>query len=68
MDYSSGEFRCFISGTFYNINYDTVLPNTFGDTFNVTLAGWTTVNLKSATNYIRDIIVSGNTLYLSGQT
>lgn len=60
-----GEFRCFISGTFYNINYDTVLPNTFGDTFNVTLAGWTTVNLKSATNYIRDIIVSGNTLYLS---
>lgn len=60
-----GEFRCYINDTFYNINYNTPMPNSFGETFEVKLAGWTTVTLKTATNYIRDIIVQGNTLYLS---
>lgn len=60
-----GEFRCYINETFYNINYSSVLPNTFGETFTVTLAGWTTVNITPNTNYIRDIHICGNTLYLS---
>lgn len=60
-----GEFRCYINDTFYNINYNTPMPNSFGDEFEVKLSGWTTVTLKVATNYIRDIIVQGNTLYLS---
>lgn len=60
-----GEFRCYISGTFYCITYDTPMPNSFGDTFTVTLASFTTVNLSLDTNYIRDIHISGNTLYLS---
>ena len=60
-----GEFRCFINNTLYTITYDTVLPNSFGDTFDVVLLGWTTVNLGLDTNYIRDMFVSGNTLYLS---
>lgn len=60
-----GEFRVYIADTFYNINYNSVLPNTFGDTFEVTLVGWTTVNLKTSTDYIKDIFIAGNTLYLS---
>lgn len=60
-----GEFRCYISGTFYNINYNTILPNTFGETFTVQLAGWTNVEITPDTNYINDLLVSGNTLYLS---
>ncbi len=60
-----GEFRCYISGTFYCITYDTPMPNSFGDTFTVVLASWTTVNISPDTNYIRDIFISGNTLYLS---
>lgn len=60
-----GEFRCFINNTLYTITYDTVLPNSFGETFDVILLGWTTVNLSLDTNYIRDIFVAGNTLYLS---
>lgn len=64
-----GEFRCYISNTFYNITYNTVLPNTFGDTFEVTLCGWTTVSDKlEATNYITDALVQGNTLYLMTRT
>lgn len=60
-----GEFRVYINNTFYNVNYNSVLPNTFGDTFNVTLVGWTTVNINPTTNYIKDIHIAGNTLYLS---
>ena len=60
-----GEFRCFINDTLYTISYNTVLPNSFGETFDVTLLGWTTVSLSDNTNYIRDIFISGNTLYLS---
>ena len=60
-----GEFRCYISGTAYNINYSSVLPNSFGDTFTVTLATWTSVDISPSTNYIRDALVCGNTLYLS---
>lgn len=60
-----GEFRCYINNTFYCITYDTPMPNSFGDTFSVTLAGWTNVNITETTNYIRDIFISGNTLYLS---
>lgn len=64
-----GEFRCYINNTFYNINYNTVLPNTFGDTFTVTIAGWTTVTEKlEATNYITDALIQGNTLYLMTRT
>lgn len=64
-----GEFRCYISNTFYNITYNTVLPNSFGDTFTVTLCGWTTVsNELEATNYITDALVQGNTLYLMTRT
>lgn len=60
-----GEFRVYIADTFYNINYGSVLPNTFGDVFDVTLCGWTTVDLKTSTDYIKDIFISGNTLFLS---
>lgn len=60
-----GEFRCYINNTFYCITYDTPMPNSFGDTFSVVLAGWTSVSLTDTTNYIRDIHISGNTLYLS---
>lgn len=60
-----GEFRCYINDTFYNINYTTTLPNSFGDEFTVTLAGWTTVTIDPSTNYIRDMHVCGNTLYIS---
>ena len=60
-----GEFRCYISDTFYNINYTSVLPNSFGETFEVTLASWKSVEISPTTNYIRDMFVSGNTLYLS---
>lgn len=60
-----GEFRCYIGETFYNINYTTPMPNTFGTTFTVTLSGYTTVTLKQDTNYIRDLYIAGNTLYLS---
>lgn len=60
-----GEFRCYIANTFYNISFDTPMPNSFGDTFTVTLAGFTSVNIEPTTNYIRDIFISGNTLYLS---
>lgn len=60
-----GEFRVYINETFYNINYYSVMPNSFGDEFEVTLAGWTTNTLADSTNYIRDIFVQGNTLYLS---
>ena len=60
-----GEFRCYIGETFYNINYTTPMPNTFGETFTVTLSGYTTVTLKTDTDYIRDAFIAGNTLYLS---
>lgn len=60
-----GEFRCFINNTLYTITYDTVLPNAFGDEFQVTLLGWTTVDITPDTNYIRDMFVAGNTLYIS---
>lgn len=60
-----GEFRCYISNEFFNINYSSVLPNSFGDTFTVTLASWTTVQLNENTNYIKDMFIQGNTLYLS---
>lgn len=60
-----GEFRVFIDSQLYTVGYDSALPNAFGDTFTVILLGWTTVNLTSNTNYIRDIFIAGNTLYLS---
>lgn len=60
-----GEFRCYINDTQYTINYNTPMPNSFGDEFTIKLSGWTTTTLKTATNYIRDILVQGNTLYLS---
>lgn len=60
-----GEFRCYIGTTLYTINYDSILPNAFGDTFVVTLVGWTNVDITPDTNYIRDIFIAGNTLYLS---
>lgn len=60
-----GEFRCFISNTFYNIGYDTLLPNSFGDTFTVTLQAFKNITISPDTNYIRDIFIAGNTLYLS---
>lgn len=63
-----GEFRCFIDNQLYTINYNTLLPNTFGDTFTITLPGWTTVNITPTTNYIIDAFVAGNTLYLSTRT
>ena len=60
-----GEFRCFIADTFYNIGYDAIMPNSFGDEFNVTLAGFKSASVTPTTNYIRDMFISGNTLYLS---
>ena len=63
-----GEFRCFIDNQLYTINYNTLLPNTFGDTFTITLPGWTTVDITPTTNYIIDAFVAGNTLYLSTRT
>ena len=60
-----GEFRCLISDTFYNIGYDSILPNSFGDTFEVTLISFKSATISPDTNYIRDAFVSGNTLYLS---
>ena len=60
-----GEFRVYINDTFYTLGYNTTLPNTFGDTFTASLAGWTNVELTTDTNYIRDIFIQGNTLYLS---
>lgn len=60
-----GEFRCFIGDTLYTINYDLKLPNSFGDTFTVTLLGWTTASVTPGTNYIRDLHISGNTLFVS---
>lgn len=60
-----GEFRCFIDDVLYNIGYDTVLPNAFGEQFTITLLGWTTVSVTPDTNYIRDAFIAGNTLYLS---
>lgn len=63
-----GEFRCFIDNQLYTINYNTLLPNSFGDTFLITLPGWTTTTVTPATNYIIDAFVAGNTLYLSTRT
>lgn len=60
-----GEFRCWINDTIYTINYNTKLPNTFGDEFEVTLVGFENVTISPDTNYINDIFVQGNTLYLS---
>ena len=60
-----GEFRCFIADTFYNIGYDAIMPNSFGDEFNVTLVGFKNASVTPTTNYIRDMFISGNTLYLS---
>lgn len=60
-----GEFRCFINDELYTVSYDTILPNTFGDTFQITLLGWITVTISPATNYIRDMFIAGNTLYIS---
>ena len=60
-----GEFRCYINDTFYVIDYANPLPNSFGDIFTVTLAGWTTKTLSTSTEYIKDVLVQGNTLYLS---
>lgn len=60
-----GEFRCYIKGNFFNANYNSTLPNSFGATFEVVLAGWTSAEVSPATNYIKDIHVCGNTLYLS---
>jgi len=61
----NGEFRVYIEDTFYNISSETLLPNTFGDTFTVYLASWTNVSLTDTTDYIKDALVQGNTLYLS---
>lgn len=60
-----GEFRCYIDSQLYTVSYDTTLPNAYGDTFEIALQGWTTQTLSSSTNYIRDMFISGNTLYIS---
>lgn len=60
-----GEFRCFIDDTLYTIGYDSTLPNSFGTTFTVELLGWTNVTLGTTTDYIRDMLIAGNTLYIS---
>ena len=64
----NGEFRCYIDETFFCINSQSTLPNSFGETFTVTLASWTEATGQSETdptNYIKDIFIQGNTLYLS---
>ena len=64
----NGEFRCYIDETFFCIDCNSTLPNSFGSTFDVTLASWTEVTKiteKDPTNYIKDILIQGNTLYLS---
>ena len=60
-----GEFRVFIDNQLYTLGYDATLPNSFGETFTITLLGWTSVDVTPSTNYIRDLFVAGNTLYLS---
>ena len=62
-----GEFRCYINDVQYTINYNTPMPNAFGETFDIYLSGWTTSALKQDTDYIRDMIVQGNTLYISSR-
>lgn len=62
-----GEFRCYINDVQYTINYNTPMPNAFGETFDIYLSGWTTATLKGDTDYIRDMIVQGNTLYISSR-
>lgn len=62
-----GEFRCFINNQLYTVGYDTTLPNSFGDTFTVTLLGWTSAEITPSTNYIRDMFIAGNTLYISAR-
>lgn len=62
-----GEFRCYINDIQYTINYNTPMPNSFGETFDIYLSGWTTATLKGDTDYIRDMIVQGNTLYISSR-
>lgn len=62
-----GEFRCYINNVQYTINYNTPMPNAFGETFDIYLSGWTTASLKDDTDYIRDMIVQGNTLYISSR-
>lgn len=61
----SGEFRCYLGETFYNINSGTKIINPTEPTFTLTLVGWKTVDLKDDTNHIGDIFIQGNTLYLS---
>ena len=61
----SGEFRCYLGETFYNINSGTRILNPQSTTFTLTLVGWKTVELTDDTNHIGDIFIQGNTLYLS---
>ena len=61
----NGEFRCWIGDTFYNVNSQLTLPNSFGETFEVDLSGWTECQMEDTTDYIKDALVQGNTLYLS---
>lgn len=63
-----GEFRCYINEVFYNINYHTTMPNSFGDTFTVFICGFDSGTTSPETNYIRDLFIQGNTLYLSTRT
>ena len=63
----NGEFRCYINDTFYNISCKTILPNSFGNEFLIKLASWThvtTLTDEDPTNYISDVLIQGNTLYL----
>lgn len=62
-----GEFRCYIGDTPYNIGYDATIPNSFGDEFQITLAGFKHASVAPVTNYIKDIFISGNTLYISAR-
>lgn len=63
----NGEFRIWINDVFYNVSGQSTLPNTFGETFTVTLSGWTQVAMSDTTDYIKDLLVQGNTLYLSSR-
>ena len=60
-----GEFRCWINDQIYTITYNTQLPNTFGDEFEITLVGWENKEISPDTNYIKDLFIQGNTLYIS---
>lgn len=61
----NGEFRCWIGDTFFDVNAQLTLPNSFGETFDVELSGWTECQIEDVTDYIKDAMIQGNTLYLS---